>query len=252
MSKTLCKLVKFDNKEELENYFQKLFQDINQLGVFNIYVHQVNDFHECDTRHLSKRTLIKRRVAAIIKNGLLLDAYSTLTGTTQLVCNTQNIKLDKLFEYNYYNCATYKALCIYALPKFISIDGKMVEFSSYKGLTSYDFPKELMEEYKRQTSVPVRHHLKCSLFDAIKGYGSMPKHYSLGVLQFEDEKVSFIKTSPHLYEMDEAMQQLHNRTMERKVKNLYEKFGTDKTEEVIVKAYMEEEKWRDEQALMEI
>lgn len=249
---SVCKYIKFDNKNEMAKYFKNLFEEMNKAEEFNIYVHQVNDFHENDTRHLKKRTLIKHRVAAILKTGLKLHEYSTLTGTTQLVGNTSNICLKNLFDYNYYKCANYKALCIYAIPKYIEIDGQQVEFSSYKGLTAYDFPEELKEVYQKYSGVPVRHHFKCSLFDAIKEYDDMPIFYNLGVLQFENGVITFVKTSPHLYEMDEESRNLHDETMAKKAKNLFEKYETNSLEEVIVKSYLEEESWRDEQNMMDI
>ena len=238
----------FSSKEETRKFLQDLFAYVDEFAECNIYVHQINDYRD-DFFNVHGVNAIKKRVSGILKHGLNINKYSTLSGTSTLLGTTATLDAEKVFAYDYYKGLSCKALCIIAIPKYVYVDGKKIEYSSYKGQAAWDFPEDLTKEYvKELKSRPEFHHYKCSLFDAIKNYRELPGAYLLGIVQLEEEigRFSFVSPNTHLSMLEEDEVEDHYAKIENEIKALYDKYGTTKTETIIVKAYKELEQYYQE------
>lgn len=231
----------FTNKEEVKNFLMYLFAKINTNQEYNIYLHQINDYYD-DVNNLNGASVVKHRVESIVKNGFSISKYSALSGTAKLVGDTNTLNIDNVLDYEYYKKLDCVATCVIAIPKYIEIDGVKVEYSSYQGKDSWNFPEQLTREYEKVSRYkPELHHYKCCLFDAIKQHNDLPMCYMLGVLQMENNKnkYSFIQTTAHLSSLGQQEVKEHNEYVRGLVRRLYEKYKTKENEKIIVKSYLE-------------
>ena len=237
----------FNSREELKNYLENLLRGVGSKQEYNIYLHQINDYYD-DVNNLYGADAVKSKVFGILDKGFYISRYSALSGTAKMAGSTEFITGDDILDYEYYTKLNYKAICVVAIPKYISVDGEMVEYSSYNGQDSWSFPEDLTNEYiKIVKSAPELHYFKCCLFDAIKSYNDLPSCYMLGMVTIDknNEQYAFIETGKHLYRLPEYLVLKHNNSVENKIKNLYEKYNTRDRKTVIVEAFKEDQVYYD-------
>jgi hypothetical protein len=244
-----CQIDKFENRRELKKHIAKVLKNLDGQFEYNIFMHHINDYDEDNTFKPGDK-LRKSKMESILKNGFTISRYASIFGTMILLGVSKKISADDIINYKYYhNDRT--ACCIFALPKYVNVEGKKVEFSSFNGVSSYEQPKELFDEYDRQNlNKIIRHHIKSCVFDAIKGFGELPLCYNLGMI-YEDKNGKFYYINPHTHLSEKNNEELkaYNADIEKQILNAYEKFGTKNKAELIVKAYAEEEKYRDDDYL---
>lgn len=243
----------FTSETETKQYLEDLFSNLNEVQEFNIYLHQINGFRDNMTNLFGKDIMLSK-LNNLIKTGLNLSYYSSLSGTSILQGSTKNIDVDSVLNYDYYNEKD-KVVCVIAIPKYMKIDNELVEYSSYKNVEARCISEELREKYLQKIGhVPDLRHRKGSLFDAVKQFDNLPKEYMLGVLMTNSGKneYEFVKLNSHYAFLSQEKQDAHDKHVATKIKKLYKKYNTTDTEEIIVKEYMNLEKYYEQEDMMEI
>ena len=236
---TNLQTINFSSKEETETFLTNIFHKLNSQQEYNIYLHQIKNY--CTFKKLQGSSAIKHKIESIVLNGFEISKYSTLSGTAKLIGSTQNINTDKILNYKYYSHLKHIATCIIAIPKYINIDGRNIEYSSFNGKDAWDFPQELTDEYiKQNKSKPDLHHYKCCLFDSIKDLNKLPSFYLLGIIENDNNSsYSFTFSNNHISNLEQKEVQEHESHVSNLIRKLYEKYQTMENKEIIVKSYLD-------------
>ena len=155
--------------------------------------------------------------------------------------------VDPVIDYNYYRNSDFPILVV-AIPKYIDVDGKKVEFSSYKNNTE-GAREEIKNEFRENNIFESNHNIKSCLFDVLKGYNNLPKHYILGVLIKNGNEYSFVENNEHLKNLSDADFAKYKDCVANKIKTKYDEFSTEEPLTLMIKSFRTEQKWRDEQLL---
>lgn len=244
----------FNSREKLKIYLEKLLQSINQDREYNVFLHQINDYND-GINNLYGSDAVKCKIFGILDRGFYISRYSALAGTAKIIGSTRDIDVEDILNYNYYGGLDCRAICVVAIPKYVEVDNKLIEYSSFNGQDSWSFPEELTNEYKKTLNYsPELHYFKSCLFDAIKSYKELPKCYMLGVLHMEekDSKYSFIEEESHLTNLPKDLAEKHLIKVEDKIKNLYKKYQTTDTKKLIVQSYIADQKYYDDLDVLDI
>lgn len=149
----------FNSREEYRKFLQKHLVEISKNEDFNIFLHCVTTHTPYMLRrNNSKEQEIKDKISGIWKIGLDLNgaqdygSYGSINGTARFMGDAQSVDLDRIINYDYVSHSKRVHSFIFAIPKWIDVDGETLEFSSYKDVM-----------YK-----PSEHHKSC-LFDVSKG-----------------------------------------------------------------------------------
>lgn len=233
---------KFENREELNKFLVNQLQQLNQKGEFIIFVHQINGYR---SYWESEGDIIKQKVDGILKYGLRLSDYSSILGTTNIACSSSDLDPNPIVEYDYHHQSSFPT-CVIAIPRYIEVDGKQVEFSTYK-YGSENVRGEIRNYFNNNGIAIDGHHLKSSLFDVIKEYNQLPIHYVLGVLVKREQGFVFIENSEHLKNTNADQFQAYQTSVASKIKKAYSEYGTEDMHQLIFKSYQKEQKWREAQ-----
>lgn len=233
---------KFENREELNQFLINQLQQLNQKGEFIVFVHQINNFR---SYWEYGGDIIKQKIDGIFNNGLRLSDYSSILGTTNIACASSQLNPDPIVDYDYHHQSSFPT-CVIAIPKYIEIDGKQVEFPTYK-YGNHNVISELRQYFNNNGINIDGHHLKSSLFDVIKGYNQLPTYYVLGVLVKREKDYVFIENSEHLKNTNSDQFQAYQKSVASKIKSAYQEYGTDDIHQLILKSYQKEQKWREAQ-----
>lgn len=231
--------IKFQNKNELEKYVSGLLCKLDEKEEFNIYLHQISDWGDY---LIDMDKIVDYRISSILENKLKISGYACLCGTAKLMGSTKEVSAKDILDYRYYKMDTI-AVCLIAIPKYIEVDGKKLEFSSHNGHNSWNLSQELLDEYvKKFGHLPDRQHMKSSIFDVVKRYNELPKCYMLGVeiMDEKDNKFEFVESKTHLIDKNDEEKKLHDKALADEVTKLYEKYNTKDMTQIILEAYKEE------------
>lgn len=163
------KKLNFSNIEEYENYLNDVFPKLAEDMEYNIFIHCVT----CNTNYFCERPAspeveIGLKVDGIMKHGLNLDGaqgygnYGSINGTARFLGNSRHVDVSRISQYDFFSRSKNVNSIIIAIPKYIKVFGKQVEFSSYKGV---------MKNCSQ--------HIKDCLYDLVKGY-YLPVEFILG------------------------------------------------------------------------
>ena len=230
----------FSSVDEYRNYLQDFLNNLTKTGDYNIYIHQV-----CSHKTFLFDT-IEEKIKGIKKYGLTID-YPTICGTAAFMGNTQDIDVDKIINYSFSNKETQFSSFIFALPKYVKVDGKNVEYSSIDGKAcSYSYneqPDKLMQKYKSCcTFMPKMPTIKFCLFDTIN-YSEIPNCFNLGLQTIDSNgNIAFEFNTNHISCLNKTEKQIIFDKIEQDVEYVYKKYGTKNLIDLIVKAYLEYEK----------
>lgn len=247
--------VRFNTLQELEAYLAKQINHLNLDQEYSILAHQVNTSYDVfNNRKFCVPEILHAKLNSIFEYGFSISDYSTIYGTARLIGSSKANVANKILSYNYYKNIEHKLICIIALPKYVKVNGRNVEYSTYKNLSANNHIPELVEEYKKHGVLPEFHHFKCCLFDAIKGYRSMPKCYMLGAIEIDKETqtYAYYTSNTHLSSQSEHVKNLHQESVEKAIINLYKKNETTSLETIIVKSYLSEHSWREVQNELDV
>lgn len=234
----------FKNRDEIKAYLMKQMEELNQKGEFNIFVHQINNYKN----YLDLgENILQRKIDGIMSDGLRLGEYSSIFGTTNLVASSFDQNVDPVLNYDYHRNSKFPVLVI-AIPKYVDVDGKKIEYSSYKNNTE-GAREEIKNEFRSNGIYESNHNVKSCLFDVLKGYSNLPKHYILGIFTQNDNEYSYIENKEHLKNLSNVDFQKYKDCIANKIKNKYAEFSTGEPLTLMVKSFQKEQKWRDEQLL---
>lgn len=240
--------IKFDAKDKLERYLTGIVLRLNEDGEYNLMAHEVK--YSCALRNKSKIENLELVMSHIFKEGFDVNGYPTVFGTIALMGSSMiGDVVSKMVNYDYYRSQKDKIICFFAIPKYITICGRKVEFSSFNGTSARLPDQELVIAYKNQGLMPEFHNFKCCLLDAIKGHANLPKCYNLGAIEIDTEngKYTYYNSGTHLSYQDENFKLHHARAIEEKAVSLFKKYGTTDLKKVIIGEYKKDIAWLNEQ-----
>lgn len=247
--------VRFNTFEDLEVYLAKQINNLNLDQEYSILAHQVNTSYDIfNNRKFCVPEILHTKLNSIFEYGFSISEYSTIYGTARLIGSSEENVVNKLLNYNYYINIDHRLICIIAIPKHIKVNGQNIEYSTYKNLSAINNIPELVAEYKKYSVLPEFHHFKCCLFDAIKGYRSLPKCYMLGAIEIDKENQTYVyyTSGTHLSTQSEQVKSLHQESIEKAINNLYAKNQTTSLKTIIVKSYLNEHAWREAQNELDV
>ena len=164
----------------------------------------------------------------IFKHGFDVNGYPTVFGTMSLLGSSNNHKsASNIVNYNYYSNQKNKIICLLAIPKYVIVDEKTIEFSSFNGTSSKMPDKDLDTLYKKHGYSPDLHDYKCCLLDLIKSRLNLPRCYTLGAIEIDHQSGQYIyyNNDTHLsYQNNDFKTQL-NQDIEKKTLSLFKKYN---------------------------
>lgn len=258
----------FSNREEYEKALKEEIKKLDTLGEFEISLHQVgpsfvpND----DSRRIAgtRETMLR-----IMREGLEIDGYGSLGGTAMKIGSNYDYNIRDIVEYSYYDRGrdnVDKGVCIIAIPKYITVDGKKVKFSYAPEERNRAADKF---NAKHRFSSLKGEHMVNSLFDCVKrdkiqsydeegkevkvNYGYLPKEFMLCFQEIiaEDSSYRLINPQSHLVYASDAHKKAFAAELERIVKECFKKYQTDNIEEILFKVMEEDEAFWEERERMD-
>ncbi len=240
--KTLQK-ISFNSKDEYSQFLTQLMTNIASKGDFNIFMHQVCSHRTfmCDTK--------EDKIEGIKTYGLKVYPYPTLAGTAWFMGNANKIIIDKIVNYQFTEHAHVNQAFIFALPKYIYVDGEKVEYSSLDGegvnLLNKNLTNRLVEAYKKRYEfLPMPPYTKLCLCDVLD-YIHIPNIFCLGMQTVGENEFSFEINTQHFCFTNEVTKAKILLKLEKDTKKAYNKFGTKYLPDLIVEAFIDYEKNRD-------
>lgn len=235
------------NLRDAEKYLNEVLKKLRADQEYNILAHQISSYYI----NYKTDTLYEEEINSMLKRGLYISKYSSMFGTLSLLGEINSNTVNKILNYSYYSNTPKKAILIVAMPKYVNINGKKIEFSSYKGLSAKDKAEPIVAEYKKVGFVPEMHHFKSCLFDAIKGYSEMPTYFNVGAIIIDEKNntCTIYDAQTHLSCFNQESRQKLNEAIENKVNEMFSNLNAKSIEEAMAKAYMKEHAWREEELL---
>ena len=234
----------FYKKFKYLEFLNNLIAKANENQEFSIFLHQVGDFGYNLDFKLHHEDLWRNRVVSILNNGLSVDSYASICGTVKFIGSSKNVDVNKILNYHFDADVSRNAVCIFLIPKYINVNGALVEFSSYNGQSADQRPKDLEQRYRQIDFMVEDRDFMCSLLDCIKK-DNLPKEFLLGIqiINNENNNVKFIDPQTHLIYKNLEEQHIFEQALVKGVKDLYKKFGTEQNLEIISKSYQAEKTW---------
>ena len=259
----------YNKRVDYEKALTDVISDLDYLGEFELYLHQVGPSHvpNDDSRRIAgtRETMLQ-----IMKQGLDLSCYGSLSGTAMGIGTSKDYDLKDIVEYSYYDRGrdnVDKGVCVIAIPKYITVDGKKIPFA---------FNREAMDaaskrHYANNPYSYIRgEHMMRSLFDCIKRFtiknyddegnevktymGHLPREFMLCFQEIiaEDSSYRLINPKTHIAYASEAHKKAFADELARVVKSYFEKYKVDNVEDLLYcimeedAAYWEERERMDE------
>lgn len=206
----------FKDRKDYKDFLKNTLENLGEE--YNVHLHIISLFgHDFRWRNCSPIEMLDQKTFGILNEGLRLDLhpvyrYSAMRGTTCYYGTNYKIDLNEVLDYVYDRANDpIKRVVIFAIPKYIEIDGQKVEYSSYKGACTPsrctpEVKEDLENAYKTiNHNINGNHHTKFSLFDCtLSEHMVIPKEYILGVQQYDTEKdeYSFLINENHVSLME--------------------------------------------------
>lgn len=208
---------RFNDRNEYVKYLKNKFKNLDEE--YNVFTHIITVFSH-DYFYMKDATyldILDKKTFGILDSGLSLCShptfrYSSMNATSVFLGNSKDLDVNKIIDYTYdQRHVTVRRVIVLAVPKYINIEGKKVEFSSYKGAANFQscstpelkneieqgYIRNNLYEYSRGT-----HHTKFSLLDCTLS-GFIPKEYIIGCQQVDLNKgeYSFLDNETHVSHM---------------------------------------------------
>lgn len=221
----------FSTIEDYVEYLQTIMHSLIESGEYIIYAHQV-----AGHRTFSGDTK-EEKISGLKKLGLELNHYPTIHGTAYFIGEPQEIDVESdIVNYNFWGEDECTTSFIYALPKYITVNGKEVELASFEGMgckTDYPPSSPLYKAFQSALApfffrVPKDPITKVCLLDAIN-YSSLPNCFCLGFQSVSkgSNNFTFELNPQHFAFLPEQEQEQILKTLENDAISTCEKFGVD-------------------------
>lgn len=233
----------FKNKEDAIDFLQTKITNVNSIMESNLMVHEIiarRDFFYDGTEEN-----IFSKMGSIAKNGLNVD-YGSIYGTMVLHGDTKNPNTKELFEKFYHSYLAEGAFvkCLLVIPKYVNYQGEKIEFSTYKGQTSFNLHPDIEAVYKKNGGLPSRHDVKCCLLDVAKGVGSVSTSFILGFL-VKSNKNEYVFFDPKTHYSNFSQEQLEDfeSAIENKVEKVVNQYQTTDIPTIVVRSYLKDREY---------
>lgn len=204
---------RFNDRNEYVKYLKAKFKNLEEE--YNVFTHIITIFsYDHWGYNKTELEILDSKTFGILREGLSLCLnpsfrYSSMNATTVFIGNTKDLDVNDIVDYTYdQRHVQLRRVMVFAIPKYININGTKVEFSSYKGAVSLqscetpEIKSEIELGYIRNNlscSYGSLHHTKFSLLDCtLSSY--IPKEYILGCQQVDLDKAeySFLDNETHV------------------------------------------------------
>jgi len=227
MTNNLYEKLQFNNDIQLKTYLACEMSKLDNICPSNIFVHHVRDYakNPYDTHGEQP---ITSKINSILKYGFKVSEYSSIGGTMMNLFESNNIDIDKILNYKFYTNQDLTTKILFAIPKYIKVKDKDLEFCSHNGKTNVSEMTDLIQKYKEKTGeIPCYKHFKFCILDAIKKHYYLPQEYILGFLLAFNNKDCYEFINPHTHLMYGGKESFdkHQKQVEEKVIDLYFKHG---------------------------
>jgi len=235
--------IKFDSIDQYLEFLDNRFAKIDAVDSFNVYLHQLGDVdQDLLNAGISREVLYERMVESFAKNGLDIR-YGALAGTARFVGNCININSQDVLRYAFDRSVPHNAVAIFAIPKYVDIDGRNVEFSSVEGKSIQDrvFYQNLKILYGQNGMTLAESNMKCCLYDVVKGK-NLPSMFLVGIQEVDKQTgtIAFVDPHTHMTELSDQEREEIGEALSQKVETAYEEYGTTIIGELLVKSTKKE------------
>ena len=231
----------FGNTEQLSVFLRKILNKLESFDCFNILAHQIGDHNLADCNVARGKNVIEGRLEGILKSGLDVERYGSIYSTTKLVTNTDEQDVERIVNYSMYDSCP-RVVCLCAIPKYMYVDGRMIEFSSCDG-TDHKFNNaNLIKAYKKD--VPPPDHFKCCLLDAVKTPKALSPKTLIAAFKINNNTndISLCLPCTHFI-YDENDITIYYNEQEQRLIELFRNAKTTNVYDAIAYAYSVESKW---------
>ena len=253
----------FNTKQQYIEYLQHLLDQLTERGEYVIYLHEMSP--DRSIREEDPRRIIATESTAnsIIKYGLDLSDYGSIGGTARCFGDTTEVKAETIFNYTYPCChvGAMRAVAIMALPKYIEVNGKKLEYAMCSNMGR-------VHEIEREAGIIPRvdHACRC-VYDCIRDWKvydengecvkystHLPREYLLGVQEIieEDSEYRIVLPHTHLAELSEKERQKHLLEAELQLIKWAEKCGSMDEATMIAKKTIDQfQQWEEREWMNE-
>lgn len=235
MINSICEKLQFNTETQLKTYLACELSKLDNICPSNIFIHHVRDYSRSEYRFVGEQTIMSK-LNSILQYGFSVSPYSSIGGTMMGLGESQNLNINKIIDYKYYDDTELTAKIIFAFPKYVKVKDENLEFSSFNGKTQAMEMDELIKLYREKTSdKPCNHHFKFCVLDAIKSHHNLPQSYILGFLlkYHNKEEYEFLNPHTHLMYGGKEAFDAHEKNVEDKMLNLYHKHGNSLNDVII-------------------
>ena len=234
----------FKSKEEYIAFLTDALKKLAKAGDYNIFMHQVDNHRT----YLSSSK--QEKIDSIKSSGLHIYPHATILATLAFIGNVKDVDVQKIVDYSFSKDGGDIDSFIFAIPKYITVDGKKVELSTIDGQSCVGFDKfehkELTEKYLKEFGQkPIVPECKFCLLDVFD-LTDLSNLFCFGVQHVKkDGSVNFEQNEKHLALLPEHEKQKLMSEMEAKTKKAYKRYGTENLCDLIVEAYAEHKRYLD-------
>ena len=234
----------FKSKEEYKTFLTDVLKKLAMAGYYNIFMHQVDNHRT----YLSGSK--QEKIDGIKSSGLYIYPHATILATLAFVGNAKDVDVQKIVDYSFSKDGGDVDSFVFAIPKYITVDGKNVELSTIDGQSCVGFDKfehkELTEKYLKEFGKkPIVPECKFCLLDVFD-LTNLSNQFCLGVQHLKkDGSINFEQNEKHFSLLSEQEKQKLMSFMEEKTKKAYKRYNTKNLCDLIIEAYAEHKKYLD-------
>ncbi|MBO5394919.1 MAG: hypothetical protein J6A28_03335 [Clostridia bacterium] len=237
---------RFTKREDMLAALQAEIDRISATGEYDLFLHEMSNdkYFAGDSRRIEATERIANK---ILTQGLDLDLYGSILGTSRGFGNIGKVNPETICDYTYPCCnnSAMRAVAIIAIPKYIKVGNTTFEYSLCSRL---DETQKLVD---KAGLYPKRHHYCSGLFDCIKDRwplrdaegnvlegrvsSYLPSVYLVGVEEIieEDSDYRLLLPHTHISEIDKESKEKHLQDAAMLIKKLVQRYGTTNVPELI-------------------
>ena len=129
----------FKNKSQYGLYLRNTLSQQLKPDSFNIFLHCVTNAYPHTFKSIPEKDDVLYKISEILKIGLDLDGnrdrcpYGSINGTAKFMGEAQSVSIEDIINYNFLCSSRFVNTIILAIPKYIQLNNRRTEFSSFNG-----------------------------------------------------------------------------------------------------------------------